>query len=101
MSLTISVSPDEVGLLLAGKGIPCRFTEQERMDLSTTPVVSAPQNVFAYPVPEDNSGLTISNLRKMFGTDPRHPPSFHDHPWYQDEAFTKVPAATGWHLLLT
>lgn len=99
MSLTFSVSTDEMERLLGKAGVRCVFTEQERVSYSTTPVVDPAARVFAYPIPADNSALTLSNLRNTFGTDPRQQPSFFDHPWYVNEGFMGVRASPGWHVL--
>src|SRR5262245_32823623 len=100
MSLMISVSCDELLQLFGGVGLTCRFTDQERLALSTTPVVETPQRVFAYPVPADNSALTLSNLKTIFGTNPLRQPSFFEHPWYLEEEFIQTPANPGWHAVL-
>jgi len=100
MSLTISLTAEQVEHLLLRLGIPCRFTPEERLHFSTTPVVSAEGPLFVFPTPADNSGLTLSNLRAIVGTDPAHQPAFFDHPWYESEAFMTTVCPPGWHFLL-
>jgi hypothetical protein len=99
MSLTISLTPDEVEQCLAALHIGCRFTAAERIAYATTPLVNSDERLFAYPVPSDNSLLTLSNIKNYAGTDPRQQPSFFDHPWYQGEEFMATRCAPGWHIL--
>ena len=99
MSLTISLTPDEVEQSLAALRIGCRFTAAERIAYATTPVVNSPERLFAYPIPSDNSLLTLSNIKNYAGTDPKRQPSFFDHPWYQTEEFMSTRCAPGWHIL--
>ncbi|PYR72068.1 MAG: hypothetical protein DMG20_00910 [Acidobacteria bacterium] len=82
-------------------GIPNRFTETERADFDTTPIVDAKDVVIVFPTPRALSGLNILNLRKIVGTDPRKPPSFFDHPWYLEEPFAQQDCEPGWHFLCT
>jgi hypothetical protein len=100
MSLTISLTAEQVEQLLSRLAIPCRFTPEERLSFSTTPVVSGDGPLFAFPTPADNSGLTLSNLRTIVGVDPAHQPAFFDHPWYADESFMTTACPPGWHFLL-
>jgi len=99
MSLTISLSLDQVEQRFLALGIPSRFTEDERLRFLTTPVVTSDRPVFSFPTPADNSALTLSNLRAIVGTDPSHQPAFFDHPWYADEPFMATPCPAGWHFL--
>ncbi|HET9220045.1 MAG TPA: hypothetical protein VFR18_23905 [Terriglobia bacterium] len=99
MSLTISLTPDEVEQCLAALHIECRFTAAERVAYATTPVVKLPERLFAYPVPSDSSLLTLSNIKDRVGTDPKRPPSFFDNPWYQSEQFMSTRCTPGWHIL--
>ncbi len=100
MSLTISLTADQVEQRFLGLGIPSRFTPDERLKFSTTPVVMNERTVFGFPTPADNSALTLSNLKTIVGTDPTHQPAFFDHPWYADEPFMASPCTPGWHFLL-
>ena len=99
MSLTISLTPDQVEQRLAALHIGCRFTADERIAYATTPVVNGPERLFAYPIPSDNSLLTLSNIKNYAGTDPKRQPSFFDHPGYQTEVFMSTRGAPGWHIL--
>ena len=97
----ISLSPTEVERRFALMGIPNRFTEPERAEFGTIPIVDAKDVVIAFPTPRALSGLNILNLRKIVGTDPRKPPSFFDHPWYLEEPFAQQDCEPGWHFLCT
>jgi len=97
----ISLSPTEVERRFGLIGIPNRFTELERAEFSTIPVVDEPDLVIAFPTPRALSGLNILNLRKIVGTNPGKPPSFFDHPWYLDEPFAQQDCEPGWHFLYT
>jgi hypothetical protein len=99
MSLTISLTPIQVEQRLAKLGIECRFTHAEHLRLSTTPVVSRAERVFGFPTPAENSALTLTNIRAKVGVDPRHQPSFFEHPWYENEAFMATSCPPGWHFL--
>src|SRR5688572_8657038 len=99
MSLTISLTPDQVEQRLAALHIGCRFTADERIAYATTPVVNGPERLFAYPIPSDNSLLTLSYIKNYAGTDPNRQPSFFDHPWYQSEEFMSATCSAGWHIL--
>ena len=100
MSLTISLTADQVEQRFARLGIPSRFTQDERLKFSTTPVVASQLAVFGFPTPADNSALTLSSIKAIVGTDPAHQPAFFDHPWYTDEPFMANPCGPGWHFLL-
>ncbi len=97
----ISLSPTEVERRFALMGIPNRFTDTERADFDTTPIVEAKDVVIVFPTPRALAGLNILNLRKIVGTDPRKPPSFFDHPWYLEEPFAQQDCEPGWHFLCT
>src|SRR6185295_7164263 len=99
MSLTISLTPEQVEQHLSRLGIPCRFSEEERNRFATTPVVNQSGKLFGFPTPVDNSSLTLSNIKKFAGTDPARQPAFFEHPWCADEAFMTTPCSAGWHLL--
>ncbi len=101
LSHMISLSPTEVERRFALMGIPNRFTEPERAEFGTIPIVDAKEVVIAFPTPRALSGLNILNLRKIVGTDPRKPPSFFDHPWYLEEPFAQQDCEPGWHFLCT
>src|SRR4029079_6188124 len=95
MSLMISITSEEVESILGTVGVRCSFSPAERVFFSTTPVVDTDQPAFLYPIPADNSHLTLSNLKNLFGVDPKRPPSFFDHPWYATQDFMKIPALSG------
>jgi len=99
MSLTISLTPDEVEQRLAALRIPCRFTPAEKAAYATTGIVNQTERLFGYPTPADNSMLTLSSIKSYVGTDPKHQPSFFEHPWYQDEEFMSTRCPPGWHYL--
>jgi hypothetical protein len=96
----ISLPAVEVERRFGILGIPNRFTPQEMADLATTDVVLT-GDVIAFPTPLANTGLNILQLRELLGADPRHPPSFFDHPWYLDESFAREDCPGGWHYLQT
>ena len=100
MSLTISLSPNEVQELLARIGIQCHYTSEEEATFKTTPVVERSERVFGFPSPADNSKLTIRNIKSCVGTDPRFQPCFFEHPWYANEDFMQLRCKPGWHFLL-
>ena len=100
MSLTISLTAEQVEERFSRLGIGSTFTPEERLKFSTTPVVSCDGAFFGFPTPADNSALTLSNLKAIVGTDPLHLPAFFDHPWYAEEPFMQTPCTPGWHFLL-
>jgi len=99
MSLTISLTPAQVEQRLASLGIECHFTEPERISLATTPIVSRPERTFAFPTPTESSTLSLRNIKAKVGVDPKHQPSFFEHPWYENESFMATPCPPGWHIL--
>lgn len=99
MSLTISLTPAQVEHRFAALGMACHFTESERLTLATTPVVSRTERVFGFPTPAANSALTLSSIKSKVGSDPKHQPSFFEHPWYENETFMTTPCPPGWHFL--
>lgn len=99
MSLTIWLTPHEVQSRLASLGVHCAFTPLEKSRFATTPIVNGTARVFGFPTPADNSNLTLEKIRACVGTDPRHQPSFFDHPWYQSETFMQTPCLPGGHYL--
>jgi hypothetical protein len=101
MSLTISLTPTQVEHRLATLGVTCRFSDSEKLALQTTPVVSRPEQLIAFPTPEENSGLTLRKLKTAVGVDPKRQPSFFEHPWYETEAFMDTPCPPGWHFLIS
>ena len=101
MSLTISLTPEQVEQLLARLGIPCRFSDEERIQYATTPVVNQSGRLFGFPTPAENASLTLSNIKKILGTDPAQQPAFFEHPWCADEVFMTTPCSPGWHILYT
>lgn len=94
----ISWPPEEVERRFALLGIPNRFTPHEKNTL-TTPVVSGPAGVIAFPTPTASNGLNVLNLRRILGTNPSKQPAFFDHPWYLEESFAQVDCPGGWHIL--
>ena len=100
MSLTISLTVEQVEERFYQLGIPSGFTPAEREQFATTPVVAPQGSYFGFPTPADNSALTLYKLRSVLGTDPSHQPAFFDHPWYADEPFMQTPCSAGWHFIL-
>jgi hypothetical protein len=94
----ICLTPAEVERRFALMGIPHRFSEIEKAEFATTPVVEAPE-VIGFPTPRANEGLNILNLRQILGTNPAKQPSFFDHPWYLTESFAERNCEPGWHFL--
>jgi len=99
MSLSISLSAEQVEQRLVRIGIPCAFTPDERLKFSTTPIVSGENRTFGFPTPAVNSRLTLASLKDCVGTSPSQQPSFFDHPWYASEAFMNASCPPGWHFL--
>jgi len=99
MSLSISLTTEQVEQRLSKVGIPCRFTPEERDTFATTPVVVGPTALFGFPTPADNKSLTLSNIKKCVGSDPAKQPSIFDHPWFADETFMENPCTPGWHFI--
>ena len=97
----ISLTPDEVERRFHSLGIPNRFSEREKRQLATTHIVQPEAHLLAFPIPNENVGLNILNLRRLLGTDPSKPPSFFDHPWYLEEAFAEQDCRSGWHHIYT
>lgn len=95
----ISWSFDEVERRFALLGIPNRFTEREKANLSTTEIVCGNEQVVAFPTPESSEGLNVLQLRELLGTNPVKQPSFFDHPWYLEEPFGFVNCQPGWHVI--
>ena len=93
------LSAETVQAIFAKLGLPFAFTPEELADYCTTSIVELPARTMAFPTPSRNQGLNISQLRQQLGVDPRHPPSFFDHPWYLDEEFTRIDCSPGWHLI--
>ena len=99
MSLTISLSPNEVQRLLARIGITCHYTPEEEGAFRTTPVVETTSRVFVFPCPADNSKLTLEHIKRCAGTDPESQPCFFEHPWYEGQEFMYLKCEPGWHIL--
>ena len=95
----ICISPDEVDRRFAILGIPNRFTSQEKESLRPTSLVKHQERAFAFPTPENSTGLNILKLREILGTNPIKQPSFFDHPWYLEESFAAQDCYPGWHAL--
>lgn len=100
MSLTISLSTEQIERCFARLGLGIRFSAEETRAFATIPVVSCSQPVFLFPSPLANASLTLSNLMAKVGTNPASPPSFFEHSWYSSEAFMQTPCAPGWHAIL-
>ncbi len=99
LSHMICLPADEVERRFGLLGIPNRFSEAEKEELKTTPIVEAGERVLAFPVPQARSGLNILMLRKILGTNPSKQPSFFDHPWYLTESFGREDCTPGRHFL--
>jgi hypothetical protein len=95
----ISLTCTEIEHRFDKLGIPNRFTETERQDLDTIPIVNVAGEIFGFPTPAANAGLNILTLRHILGTNPTRQPAFFDHPWYLDEAFGTEVCPAGWHFL--
>jgi len=94
----ISLSATQVESQFALMGLPHKFSETEKAELTTTPIVRDGE-IIAFPTPQAKSGLNILNLRKMLGTDHSKQPSFFDHLWYLNESFAEEDCEPGWHFL--
>jgi hypothetical protein len=81
--------------------LPFEFNRMELDKWRTAPSGVPDSSVLCFPTPESNSGLNLLNLRELLGVDPRHPPSFFDHPWYLEETFGYTNCAPGWHVIET
>ena len=99
MSLTISLTAEQVEKRLSRIGIGCRFTEVERTALGTNLTSNIDGRIFSFPTPQDNSSLTLSQIKQIVGADPARQPCVFDHPWYGDEPFMYTPCPPGRHLL--
>jgi hypothetical protein len=99
MSLTISLTPAQVEERFEKLRIPGRFTLQEKQSYSTAPAVSSNYPLFGFPIPSENSDLTLSKIKELVGIDPKHQPAFFDHPWYAGQPFMEVPCPPGWHFI--
>ena len=93
------LSAETVQALFVKLGLPFTFTSEELAQYSTTNIVDVPGRVLAFPTPLRNQGLNIIRLRELLGVDPKHPPSFFDHPWYLDETFARTDCSAGWHVI--
>jgi len=100
MSLTISLSPAQVEERLRAIGIECSFSAQEKADLATTPVVNRPERILAFPTPQENTPLSLSNIKRSVGSDPSRQPSVFEHPWYEKEEFFQRRCSPGWHFIM-
>jgi hypothetical protein len=102
MSLTIYLTPLDVEQRLSKIGISCVFTPEEHAGYATTPVVENQDGtILAFPTPSLRENLTLGNIKKIVGTDPKHQPSIFEHSWYENEDFMTMPCPPGWHLLRT
>jgi hypothetical protein len=99
MSPSISLSVADVERRFLRLGLQARFSDLERNQWSTTPIVTDSARVFAFSTPEDNSGLTLKNIKDLVGSDPKRLPAIFDHDWYQGEAFMIRSCPPGWHVL--
>jgi len=95
----ISWTPDEVERRFSLLGISNRFTTEEKNAFETTDIVPVEANIISFPIPQQNSGLNLLNLRHLLGTDQTKQPSFFDHPWYLEETFARADCAPGWRSL--
>ena len=95
----IKLSPQDVDLRFSKLGITSRFSDVEKRELTTMPVVDADDRLCVFPTPRENIPLTILALRRILGVRADQSPFFFDHPWYLDEAFAKRTCAPGWHVL--
>jgi hypothetical protein len=95
----ICLSPDEVERRFAILGIPNRFIDTEKHEISTTSLGEHEGRIFAFPIPRNAAGLNILKIREIAGTNPARQPSIFDHPWYLEEAFVRVDCQPGWHML--
>jgi len=100
MSLTISLSPTQVEERLGSIGIRCQFSSREKAQFATTPVVSRPERILAFPTPQENTSLSLRNIKRCVGSDPSHQPCVFEHPWYENEEFFSSPCPPGWHFLM-
>ena len=99
MSDTLSnsrLSPLEVQKSFDLLRIPSHFTKTET-DRLESDNVRVREGFLTFPTPEDNSALSILNLRRALGTDPSREPVFYDHPWYLEDAFGSLRCDPGWH----
>src|SRR5262245_6470668 len=97
----ISLTPDEVERRFRLLGLLNRCSELDKRMTATTTIFPEEPDVLALPVPNENVGLNILNLRRLLGTDPSRPPSFFDHPWYLEEQFATEDCSAGWHFVYT
>jgi hypothetical protein len=97
----ISLSANEVERRFGILGIPNRFSQIEKEELSTIDIVPRAENIIVFPTPEANKGLNLLQLRTLLGTNSSKQPSLFDHPWYLTEPFAEQDCAPGWHCLYT
>ncbi len=90
------LSPLEVQKSFDLLRIPSHFTKTETDRLESANIL-VHEGFLTFPTPEDNSALSILNLRRALGTDPSREPVFYDHPWYLEDAFGSLRCAPGWH----
>ena len=93
------LSAERVQAAFSRLRLPFVFTAEELFCYSTTTLVDMPGRILSFPIPENNAGLNILNLRQLIGVDPEHAPSFFDHPWYLNEPFGRADCTPGWHLI--
>ncbi len=96
----VRLSPLDVQRFFDRMGIPARFSHAEIQQLGADNIKTS-GGFLTFPTPEDNSALSILNLRSVVGTDPGRVPAFFDHPWYLEEPFGEVGCSPGWHSLAT
>jgi len=99
VSLTISLTVEQVEQRLSLLGIRCSFTDAERLAPPPAHAVNIDGRTFSFPTPQDNSSLTLANIKHFVGVDPARQPCFFDHPWPRDEPFMNTLCPSGWHLL--
>ena len=91
------LSPERVETIFAQLCLPFRFSAAERIELNTISIVDKP-GVLCFPTPEADE-LSLLNLRRLLGVNPKNPPSFFDHPWYLEESFGEDACLPGWHMI--
>jgi hypothetical protein len=99
MSLAFSITPDEMTRRLAQIGIACQFAIAPQPFEPPSEIVTNPNRFFSFPVPEDNSALTLANIKRAVGSDPKRQPCIFDHEWYATESFMDEPCRPGWRVL--
>ncbi len=97
----ISLSSVEVERRFAILGIPNCFSPDEHRALSTTSVDETMESAIRFPIPRNNVGLNIMNLKEHLSKKSPGDPFFFDHPWFLGETFAREDCSAGWHFLTT